>query len=156
MKTDKKPIHKATLPQYANAMYLRLKLAWVEWMDRQSTRLGRRGQYIALVLFVSISLSCCLLLIFGGTSKVINAAITQLPITKVKTVNQTPIGPHTNDSVLQNRIQSFHKYIDSLARSPSGRKTRDSLLVARPGLMDSVRIAESLINNRKTSTYEKQ
>ena len=149
MKTDKKSIHKATLPQHINGLYLRQKLAWVEWMDRQSTRLGRRGQYIALTLFVSISLSCCLLLIFGGTSKVIKATITPLPITKVKTVNQTPIGPHTNDSVLQNRIQSFHKYIDSLSRSQAGRKTRDSLLAVRPGLMDSVRMAESLIKKSK-------
>jgi hypothetical protein len=156
MKKDNNALHKATLPQYVNAMYLRLKLEWVEWMDRQTTRLGRRGQYIALGLFVAISLSCCLLLIFGGTSKVINAGIAPQPISKVKTVNQKPMGLQTNDSVLQNRIQSFHKYIDSLARSPSGRKTIDSLLSARPGLMDSVRMAESLINNRKTSTYEKQ
>jgi hypothetical protein len=156
MKTDKKSIHKATLPQHINALYLRLKLAWVEWMDRQSTRLGTRGQYIALGLFVTISLSCCLLLIFGGTSRVVNAAIMPLPISKVKTVNEKPVGLHTNDSILQSRIQSFHKYIDSLARSPSGRKTRDSLLAARPGLMDSVRMAESLNKNRKTSKYEKQ
>ncbi|RZM24474.1 MAG: hypothetical protein EOO88_22705, partial [Pedobacter sp.] len=82
MKRDKNAIQKATLPQHITVLYLRLKLAWVEWMDRQSTRLGRRGQYIGLVLFVSISLSCCLLLIFGGTSKIINATIEPLPISK--------------------------------------------------------------------------
>lgn len=156
MKKENNAIQKANLPQYVNVMYLRLKLAWVDWMDRQSTRLGRRGQYIALGLFVSISLSCCLLLIFGGTSKVVNDGVAPLRISKVKTVSETSIASHTNDSILQHRIHAFHKYIDSLARSPSGRKSRDSLLAARPGLMDSVRMAESLIKNRKTSTYEKQ
>lgn len=144
MKKENNAKQKATLPQYINAMYLRLKLAWVEWMERQSARLGRRGQYIALGVFVTLSLSCCLLLVFGGTSNFINADIAPLPISKVKTVNEKPM-PETNDSILQNRLHAFHKYIDSLARSPSGRKTRDSLLAARPGLMDSVRMAESLL-----------
>ena len=155
MKKDNKDIQKATLPQYINAMYLRLKLVWVEWMDRQSNRLGRRGQYVALGLFVTISLSCCLLLIFGEISKVIDAGIAPLPISKINTFSNKPM-LQENDSILQNRIHAFHKYIDSLARSPSGRRTRDSLLAVRPGLMDSVRMAESLINNRKTSKYEKQ
>jgi hypothetical protein len=156
MKKDNNSKQRATLPQYVNAMYLRSKLAWVEWMDRQSACLGRRGQYIALGLFVTISFSCCLLLIFGGASNVINAGIAPLPISKVKIVNEKPMGMRTNDSILQNRIHAFREYIDSLARSPAGRKTRDSLLAARPALMDSVRMAESLIKNRKTSKYEKQ
>lgn len=156
MKADKKTIHKATLPQYMNALYLRLKLSWVEWMGRQSARLGRKGQYIALGLFVILSLSCCVLLALGIPGKLIKAGIQPVPISKVKTVNEKPAALLTNDPLLEIRVRAFRKYMDSLAKSPSGLKVRDSIFAARPGLQDSIKIAENIINNRKTSTYEKQ
>ena len=39
--------------------------------------------------------------------------------------------------------------MDSLARSPSGRKLYDSIVAARPGLMDSVRYIEKEYQNFK-------
>lgn len=154
---NKNPIQKATIPQYLHMMHLRIKLAWVEWMERQSGRLGRKGHYVALGLFVSISMGCCVLLITGGFSTLIREVNLQpAPIVKVKSINANPASPTIEDSVLEQGVQSFRNYMDSLARSPSGMRLRDSLLNARPGLMDSIKIAETLINNRKTTTYEKQ
>ncbi|WP_159798950.1 hypothetical protein [Flavobacterium sp. MK4S-17] len=155
MKKDKDAIHKATLPQHLNALYLRLKLAWAEWMDHRSRRLARRGQYIALVLFVTVSSCCCLLLLLGATRNLGTMDLAPVPISKVKAAVESPAAV-VNDSLLETRVRRFRKYMDSLARSPSGRRIRDSIVSARPGLIDSIRMAESLIKNRKTNTYEKQ
>ncbi|RZK37224.1 MAG: hypothetical protein EOO90_25700 [Pedobacter sp.] len=45
------------------------------------------------------------------------------------------------------RIEQFHRYMDSLARDPTGKKTYDSLIAKRPGLMDSIRLVKTIINN---------
>ena len=43
-----------------------------------------------------------------------------------------------------NRINRFKKYMDSLSHSVKGRGVYDSILKARPGLMDSIKIIEQL------------
>ncbi len=40
------------------------------------------------------------------------------------------------------RIEKFHRYMDSLARSPTGKGTYDSIISKRPGLIDSVKQVE--------------
>ncbi|WP_162944812.1 hypothetical protein [Flavisolibacter nicotianae] len=42
------------------------------------------------------------------------------------------------------RIERFRRYMDSLGESPTGRKHRDSLLALSHGLMDSLRMIETL------------
>ena len=42
------------------------------------------------------------------------------------------------------RINRFKKYIDSLSKSPTGRQVYDSILKARPGLMDSIKVIEQI------------
>ncbi|WP_297332228.1 hypothetical protein [Flavobacterium sp.] len=153
---DMRGIQKATLRQYMRMRYLRMKLAWAEWMEKQSLKLNRRGQYVALGIFVSVSVSCCLLLISGRLNVLNNGVDLQpSPIIKVRTANEELIPPEVYDSVLEVRVQKFRDYMDSLARSPSGLLIRDSILNARPGLLDSLRIAETINSNRKTRTYEK-
>lgn len=42
------------------------------------------------------------------------------------------------------RINHFREYMDSLSRSSRGRSEYDSILKARPGLMDSIKIIEEI------------
>jgi hypothetical protein len=46
------------------------------------------------------------------------------------------------------RIRAFKAYMDSLARSPTGRKLYDSINAARPHLVDSIAIVSQVINNK--------
>lgn len=41
-------------------------------------------------------------------------------------------------------IQNFKKYMDSMAKTPSGRRTFDSIITARPGLIDSILLIEHI------------
>ncbi len=45
----------------------------------------------------------------------------------------------------EKRIRQFRKYMDSLSQSKSGSVLRDSILKARPGLMDSIRRLENIL-----------
>lgn len=41
------------------------------------------------------------------------------------------------------KVHLFKEYMDSLARSATGKAVYDSILISRPGLMDSVRFIEN-------------
>lgn len=42
------------------------------------------------------------------------------------------------------RIQSFKQHMETISNTPSGRRMFDSILIARPGLLDSIIIIEEL------------
>ena len=50
------------------------------------------------------------------------------------------------DKETYQQIESFAQYMDSLQRTVTGIKTRDSILQARPGLMDSIRMLKEIYN----------
>ena len=47
----------------------------------------------------------------------------------------------------EQRITRFKKYMDSLCRNGSGRTIHDSILKARPGLMDSISKLDNLVHS---------
>jgi hypothetical protein len=51
--------------------------------------------------------------------------------------------PQVSEKVII-RINRFKKYMDSLSRSAKGRPEYDSILKARPGLMDSIKVIEEI------------
>lgn len=50
------------------------------------------------------------------------------------------------DKETYQQIESFEQYMDSLQGTATGIKTRDSILQARPGLMDSIRMLKEIYN----------
>ena len=50
------------------------------------------------------------------------------------------------DKETYQQLESFEQYMDSLQRTATGIKTRDSILQARPGLMDSIRMLKEIYN----------
>ena len=145
-----------SLPQQINALRLRTQLAWVEWMEARAANLSRKGQYLYLGLFMAVSAGFCTLMLFGGLGNIMGFTAKPEAIRSVAApqISSPKVAP--DDSVLQERLTAFHHYWDSLSQSASGRKTRDSLLQARPGLLDSIRIAEQLIATQKHDSDEKQ
>lgn len=143
MKRD--PTSKVPLRKHINLHYLRLQMAWAGWMERQSQKLGRRGQIAAFAIFLALSSCCCIFLITCGFGWLLQHSEVQL--TPVKTLRidgrDQPDSP-PSDTTMARDLQAFHIYMDSLAVSVNGKHLRDSILRARPGLMDSIRMAESL------------
>jgi hypothetical protein len=141
---------------YINLYYLRLQLAWAGWMERQSLKLGRRGLIVAFAAFVSVSACCCVVLITCGFGNIIPGSELQLtPINTIRIPNKTQPGIPIPDTAVVGVLQAFHAYMDSLALSGDGLQLRDSILRARPGLMDSIRMAESLYLTKKLNDHEK-
>ncbi|ULT42924.1 hypothetical protein KRR40_05095 [Niabella defluvii] len=79
-------------------------------------------------------------------------SITITPIKKPKHATET--GETKTDAAEvseaeYSRIKNFRVYMDSLARSPSGKALYDSINNHRPGLMDSVRFIENYYQQLK-------
>lgn len=46
------------------------------------------------------------------------------------------------------KIEHFKKYTDSLAGSPAGKEIYDSILISRPGLIDSIILLENIYHSQ--------
>jgi len=136
-------------------LYLRSKSRWADYMERQSSRLSRKGHYLLFGLFICIASIYCCLLIWSGGLLVNRHSIGAEPISTIRTPSPPVRFDTRKDTMLLERIRTFRSYMADLETSESGRRTRDSILKARPGLMDSIRIAESLFNNQKENNHEK-
>lgn len=145
-----------SLQQHIHALRLRTQLAWVEWMEARAVRLSRKGQYLYLGLFMAVSAGFCTLMLFGGLGNLMGFTAKPEAIRSVAAprISSPKVAP--DDSLLQERLTAFHHYWDSISLTVSGRKTRDSLLQARPGLLDSISIDEQLIATQKHDSDEKQ
>lgn len=140
---------KAVLDGFLQKLYLKARARWVQWMSRHSQRLGRRGLMIAFSVFITIITTGCLLLIFsGGMLLGTSPSISPSKIISIRAPDQPYIPIPVPDTLLLQQVAAFRRYMAELENSEAGRKTRDSLLRARPGLMDSITIAETLYTNQ--------
>ncbi|WP_461791345.1 hypothetical protein [Pedobacter sp.] len=115
---------------------------WAEWMNQRTAGLSRRTLYISLILFVAISIAYNSTVLVGGNSASMGFGSIEVP-------SKAP-QPQIIDKAFQaeiKRVKRFTKFMDSLQGSPSGKKTYDSIMKARPGLLDSAKAMENWINN---------
>jgi hypothetical protein len=134
------------------AGYKRLQGGWANWMMKHTEKFSRRTWVVLLILFVlSTSTYSAYLTVRAFTKKAANS-ITITPIKKPKHVTETGEAPIEAAEVSEaeySRIKKFRVYMDSLARSPSGKTLYDSITRHRPGLMDSVRFIENYYQQLK-------
>jgi hypothetical protein len=134
------------------AGYNRLQGGWANWMMRRTKNFSRRTWVVLLILFVlSTSTYNIYLTVTAFTNKKANA-ITITPIKKPKHATETGDTQIESAEVSEaeyNRIKKFRVYMDSLARSSSGKILYDSITGRRPGLMDSVRFIEKYYQQLK-------
>jgi len=123
-----------------------LQKGWANWMSKRTSNFKRRHWLIALALFILVAGGYnCYLIIDSILSKG-RVIFSIYPIHRLLFFSET--GEAASDPVFQlppgeyERIHRFRLHIDSLAASPSGKKVHDSILLYRPGLMDSVLFIE--------------
>lgn len=128
---------------YAN---LRLQYKCAHWLERKTAHLSRKSWIVILISFTLLTSGYCIYMIVDSFSQTSTSAIPITPITKPTNAMQK--GRQMVESKLSlskeyERIIHFRRYIDSLGRSPTGRKLQDSILQCRPGLLDSLTIVEN-------------
>jgi hypothetical protein len=131
---------------------IRLQSRWADYLQRKSDRLSAKVKKYALISFCLLAGGCSLYSIiesFRTTSdNVFSVAPIKVPEHAIKTeeANRQPSIIITKDAF--ENVQRFRYYMDSLTRSSSGKRTHDSILAARPGLMDSVRIIDEMYKTK--------
>ncbi|MCI9843651.1 hypothetical protein [Flavobacterium pectinovorum] len=126
---------------------LRLQYKCAQWLERKTAHFSRLNWIVVLFTFIVFTGGCSIYLIVNSFSNNKSRNITIAPITKP--TNHIPLKekpPQLNAIISKiefEKITSFRKYMDSLGRSPTGKKTHDSIVLNRPGLLDSLTIIEN-------------
>ncbi|MBE99704.1 hypothetical protein [Flavobacterium coralii] len=134
---------KAGLHGYAEKLYLKGKTRWAGWMGEKAATLSQRQLYFLLSVFIAAMGACCCWQLYNGITGNhavnINSGRLKTIVTEEKAGKDTPV-LSTGEYI---KIQRFHHYMDSLASTAAGKKVRDSILEARPGLPDSIASLEA-------------
>lgn len=140
------------LANHIVSVCIRFQQRWADFMQRHTERLSRNGKLIILSLFCLTAGSLSIYLI---ANSVVKREASSFTVTHLKT---PPLAGKSGDentkaSVIVSKaeygkIQRFRFYMDSLARSPSGKKVYDSILIQRPGLMDSIFLIEKIYQSQ--------
>lgn len=123
-----------------------LPKGWADWLSSRTTHFKRSQWLIVLALFVLLAGGYSSYLMLDSFQWNGKAIFLILPIRKPAFFHDTGEIQAGNRAVLPSgeyeRIHRFRLYMDSLAESTTGKKTYDSLLLHRPGLMDSLHFIE--------------
>lgn len=115
---------------------------WADFMQRFIERLSRNGKLIILSLFCltagSLSLYLIVSSVISRKASSFNVIHLKIPSYVDKSGDENAKAVVTITKTEFEKIQRFRIYMDSLTRSPAGRKAHDSILDQRPHLMDSI------------------
>ncbi len=131
---------------------IRFQQRWANCMQQFTERLSRNGKLIALSLFCVTAGSLSVYLIVSGMISRKPSSFTVIHIRR--TPNSVKAGDENiKASVIVSKaeyekIQRFRFYMDSLARSPSGKEIYGSILCQRPGLIDSILLVEKFFETQ--------
>jgi hypothetical protein len=134
---------------------LSMQEAWAGFMRKRTVSLDDRSLKLGLFAFCLASVGCCLyigsqpFLSRDNKKNYLQISPVQAPEHFNKTAEIHPIPNPVIGEADFLKIQSFLQYIDSLGRTQRGVVTRDSILLVRPGLMDSVLTIEKLYYSQK-------
>jgi hypothetical protein len=118
------------------------------FMQRQTQRLSLRIKKFLLVMFLLLSSGYSFYLIaenlISYKSKAFFIEPIKIPKHTCKSGNENiqPDIAVTTEEYLN--MQRFQHCMDSLGQTPSGKKVKDSILLSRPGLMDSIHFIENI------------
>ncbi len=132
---------------------LRFQQRWADFMQHHTERLSRNSKFIVLSLFCLTAGSLSIYLIASSVTSHKASSFTVIHLKKppyaVKSGDENTKALVIVSEVEYEKVQRFRFYMDSLARSPSGKELYGSILSQRPGLMDSIFIIEELYKARK-------
>jgi hypothetical protein len=151
-KTDgAEEIHDRILKQIVNACLL-LQNGWAQWMGIRTQHLSRKTLLLLLLTFTTLAGGYSIYLIGQSFSGNQANVISVTPIKKPGHILQTGEAATLPDMIVSKtdhqRIIRFMGYMDSLTRSPAGKSAYDSILLSRPGLLDSIRLIEEIYQSK--------
>lgn len=146
-KSDVLETAKNNLWQKFDQANLRLQYKCANWLESKTAHFSRLNWIVILLCFTVFTSGCSIYLIVNSFSGNKARNITVSPITKptnVVPIKEKPVELNTIISKTEfEKITSFRKYMDSLGRSLTGKKTYDSIVLNRPRLLDSLTIIEN-------------
>jgi hypothetical protein len=144
-------VHDRILKQMVNAC-LRLQTNWALWMSQRTKHLSRTTLRLLLLAFIALAGGYSIYLIGQSFSGKQANAISITPIKKPGHVLQAGDAASQPDMIVSKKdyqgIIRFRGYMDSLTRSPAGKAAYDSIILSRPGLLDSIRILEKIYQSQ--------
>ncbi len=130
----------------------RFQRKWADFMQRHTERFSRNGKLILLSLFCLAAASLSIYFITSGVTSRKASSFTVIHLKKppyaVKAGDEYTKALVIVSNDEYEKIQRFRLYMDSLARSPSGKKLHDSILSQRPGLIDSILLIEKIYQSQ--------
>lgn len=118
------------------------------FLQFKSERLSVSSKRLIVIVFCLISFSSCVYLIitsfFGNHPANISIAAIRVHKQVLQNENRPLTPPKGVSKQTFEKIEKFRAYLDSLAKSNSGRRIYDSILTYRHGLIDSLALLENL------------
>ena len=133
------------------AGYKHLQGGWAKWMMKRTEKFSHRTWIVLLIFFVLSTSTYSIYLAVSAIAEKDGTLITVTPIKKPRYTTETGETDKEAAEVSEaqyRRIKRFRVYMDSLARSPSGKTLYDSINSHRPGLMDSLQLIEQLYRRK--------
>lgn len=131
---------------------IRFQQRWADFMQRHTERLSHNAKLIVLSLFCLTAGSLSVYLIASSIIRCkappINVIHFKQPPYAVKSGDENTKASMMVSKAEYEKILRFRIYMDSLARSPSGKKLLDSILSQRPGLMDSILLIKTIYQSQ--------
>ncbi len=131
-----------------------LQQQWAAFMQHHSQRLSAKWKVIILTLFCLCAGGSSLFLIAKSLTghHTFSFRITQIKNSLFQKDRDEEVRIDEMITKEQyDKIEHFSRYMDSLARSPSGKILYNNILITRPGLMDSIVLFENIhqLQNKK-------
>lgn len=131
---------------------LQMQNGWAQWMGRRTQYLSRKSLLLLLLTFTALSGGYSIYLIGQSFSGDQANTISITPIKKPGYVLQAGDVASQPDMIVSKTdyqgIIRFRGYMDSLTRSPAGKAAYDSIVLIRPGLLDSIRFIEEIYQSQ--------
>lgn len=153
-KKDKQNSHpaKEKVAKRIASFLLKTQSKFAAVMNNQTKNIPSKKMKILLIVFCLLGGGFSLFLTLEAVLKPDREqpAFKIEPVSVPKHYDQSDDEELRSDQYIDNetyqQIQAFEQYMDSLQRTPTGVQTRDSILQARPGLMDSIRMLKEIYN----------
>jgi hypothetical protein len=127
---------KSSLWQKFEQANLRLQDKCAQWLERKTSHFSRLNWIVVLFSFIVVTGGCSIYLIVASFSGNTTKNITVTPISKSTNLvplkeEDTLLNPIISKTELE-KIIRFRRYMDSLGRSPTGKKMHDSIVYTVP------------------------
>lgn len=134
------------------AACIRLQQRWADFMQRYTERLSRNGKLILLSSFCLTAGSLSIYFIASSVTSRKASSFTVIHLKKppyaINSADENTKSMVVVSKAEHEKIQHFRFYMDSLARSPSGKELYNSIISRRPGLMDSILLVENIYQSQ--------